>query len=108
MLVEEKVLTHSRVYPYGEGRTFPFALCQLKKCIRAVAMGRFNRQCDDNACFHRVVLGTVRNPDAIRMSRDVIEQKETLYELILSQGTFVSWVGNDHIKTIIHAISNGQ
>ena len=33
MLVEEKVLMHSRAYPYGEGRTFPFAQCQLKKCI---------------------------------------------------------------------------
>ncbi len=108
MLVEEEVLTHSRVYPYGEGRTFPFALCQLTKSIRAVAMGRFNRQCDDSACFHSVVLGTVRNPDAIRMSRVVIEQKETLYELIRSQGSFFSWVGSDDIKTMIHAISNGQ
>ncbi len=38
-----------------------------------MAIDRLNRHCDDSACFYRVVLGTVENPDAIKTIKKTSE-----------------------------------
>ena len=108
MLVKEGVLTASRVYPYSDTMKFPISISQLPKIIRNVALCRTHRQCDDNACFHRSIMGLIKDPEALSMSEQIISNKDVVYDLILSESGFFSWVGRGHIKTIIHAISNGM
>ncbi len=68
MLVKEGVLTASRVYPYSDKMKFPFSISQLPKVIRNVALCRTHRQCDDSACFHRSIMGLIKDPEALAMS----------------------------------------
>ncbi len=108
MLVKEGVLTASRVYPYSDTMKFPFSISQLPKIIRNVALCRTHRQCDDNACFHRSIMGLIKDPEALTMSEQIITSKDVVYDLILSESGFFSWVHACHVKTIVHAIFNGQ
>ena len=53
-------------------------------------------------------MGLIKDPEALAMSSEIISQKEAVYKLILTESGFHSWVSPVHVKTIIHAISNGM
>jgi hypothetical protein len=109
MLYKEGCLTASRLYaqPYP-GQVFPFSLTQLPGVIRAVALGPKYVSCDDASAFHRIASTAVVHPRALEMMEEMMEDKDALFEKILTQGIFKSDVDASSIKEAIHALSNGQ
>ena len=53
-------------------------------------------------------MGSIKDFEALAMSGENISQEEAVYNLILVESGFHSWVGPGHVKTIIRAISNGM
>ena len=122
MLVEEGIIANSRIYPISSTLKYPFSITQLPKVIRELAIGQDSTEAtendtectmyslDDSNAFHRIVRGLTKDPDALRMSMQIIEDTEKVHGSILSETTvtFHNDVEAKHIKTAIHAIANGQ
>ncbi len=53
-------------------------------------------------------MGSIKDFEALAMSGENISQEEAVYNLILVESGFHSWVSPVHVKTIIHAIFNGM
>ena len=53
-------------------------------------------------------MGSIKDPEALAMSEQIIIDKDVVYDLILAESGFFSWVRASHVKTIVHAICNGQ
>ena len=83
MLIDEEVISYSRIYPISDTLKYPFSIQQLPKVIRELAIGCdetkgatagsvFNMTSyDDNNAFHRIIYGITENKDAKDISMEV-------------------------------------
>ena len=108
MFIDEGILTALRLFAYSHTDRYPFSVTQLPKIIKGIALDRHFQENDDSAAFHRIVLSATQNTRAIKMSKEIIKNKDKVYQSILEGGKFKQWVGPAEIKEIVHALSNGQ
>ena len=108
MLIKEGLVKAARVYAYSDTFSYPFSITQLPQHIKKLALSGKYYSNDDAAAFHRIVQGKVQNEAARFMSKEIIDNKLSVYDAILNEGNFKHYIGRPEIKEAIHAISNGQ
>ena len=90
------------------GKNYPFSVTQLPRCLKAVALGKNFQQMDDSNAFQRIVFQHTSVQSVKDQINELIDGKEQVYDQILSQGDFKSWVTHATIKETINALANGQ
>ena len=108
ILIEEGIITASRLFAYSHTYVYPFSVTQLPKIIKGIALGWHFQENGDSAAFHRIIVSVTKNVRALFMSNQIINDKKRVYQGKLLGGNFKPWVGPEEIKEIVHALSNEQ
>ena len=108
MFIDEGILTASRLFAYSDTDRHPFSVTPLPKIIKGIALGRHFQENYDSGAFYRIALSATKNTRAIKISKEIIKNKDKVYQNILEGGKFKQWVRPNEIKEIVHALSNEQ
>jgi len=109
MLVKENLVSAARLYAKKtEGKVYPFSVTQLPRCIKAVAWKNTFQQNDDSSAFQRIIYGKTQLQQAKKLTRELMEDREKVFESIIKGGKFKKWVKHSTLKEAVNAIANGQ
>lgn len=109
MLVKENLVSAARLYAKKtEGKVYPFSVTQLPRCIKAVAWKNTFQQNDDSSAFQRIIYGKTQLQQAKNLTKELMEDREKVFESIIKGGKFKKWVKNATLKEAVNAIANGQ
>ena len=101
MLVSEKLISASRLYAKKtKDKTYPWSVTQLPRCLKAVAWKHTFQQNDDASAFQRIIFGKTKVQQARSLTKEVIENREKVFESIIKNGKFKKWVKYSTLRTI--------